>query len=411
MAGLGNILGGVLGANMQASLAAKNYLKENALFGAFADPQEQPQNLTPEQQRQVIAERSLDMVPGIAGITAGRRAMLEAGLDPAKHLFGQFSGLWDKQARAVLDPRRAVYKPDTSKLTMYGNEIYGGKLSDLYQGDDIYKLMPDAKNINIKFLPKEGEALGGGTGAFSPKANVIALSDEFDPVIARRQARQSTDKWVEEMRKQGEKVSKKDIELEFDSQYKAAMANARSTLDHEINHWVQFQEGMDRGGSPSQFMDTVNKTVQDAKQVVSYLERTAEKTKLSKHQQKRLDRANALVKSMKTNDDRMEAAWKLYRRLTGEIEARYAGDRGRHAASIAGDVDRDPVHLGKIFEKRHGQPVEAGGVNFLAGKPFPTSFLDPTIPLKEMVRPDVQENLSTLLYDDAMKAYQKSHKK
>lgn len=254
------------------------------------------------------------------GLYAGRRAL---GWADARVEGRTFEGRYDQQQRFEIDDSGATLRRealptegriaranqylrdrhgvDTDKrgigsrtvpqelqneaLTWADENAPSARLADVLDHAALYEAYPRLRDVRVEVRP-----LGGATGAFDPQRNTIML----DP------GRLDADRSNEAL---------------------------RSTLLHEIQHWIQEHEGFARGGSPQAYAREQQIGAWRVRQInerLGELSRRidratgAEKEALREQYNSAIAERDHVREALRMQDDAVD----LYRRTAGEIEAR-----------------------------------------------------------------------------------------
>lgn|GEM_PF-3733072 len=192
-----------------------------------------------------------------------------AGWDAAT---GKFSSLYDRKPRFEIDDSKA-------EILIDPGEDYSGNLQGAYFHPRLYDAYPELKNV-----PAE-----------------VHVSDSYE--------------------RQGE----------FDGKKLTVWAknedDAKKTITHEIQHWIQEKEGFAKGGNPENAdLDIGGRQGEVAKRLRE-IQRLLNTALTDSRYSELLRERNALIDEKLKFDNSPRAQFETYRRLAGEIEARDAAER------------------------------------------------------------------------------------
>lgn len=215
------------------------HLSTDAIIAPFQAAQEFMDNPSPESSFNVAASLvgvgMLGAEKNAAGIFGGRLSKIAdhnaiaraENMESAGANSGQIwsmtrtargaDGKWrqeidDSAAKLKMQPSELkAPEIDPNHISRSGDFIKSTYADEVLDHPDLFKAYPDAKDINIAPLPNK--YIGTGTrGVHDPNTNTIHLSQDLSP------------------------------------------EEAKSTLLHEMQHWVQKREGFARGDSPETHM-------------------------------------------------------------------------------------------------------------------------------------------------------------
>jgi len=243
------------------------------------------------------------------------------------------------------------------KLTLTGKTKYTAKLGDIVDAPEMFKAYPKLKDLTVVFdvLPK------GTNGGISPKT----LDIEINWMRYNNDGSQAG--WTVKNRELTDK--------------------AIVSLTHEVQHAIQFMEGLSIGGNATLARDfyynhKVRVATEEFKKKYEELNKkqaaatSAEERKAIAHEKIILARAHRdELKKIESDAKKLNSSQKfeVYKKLTGEVEARNAQtrlglteeERKNTPPSETEDVARDEQYVreegdqtGKIYERRYSRELK-----------------------------------------------------
>jgi hypothetical protein len=208
-------------------------------------------------------------------------------------------GMWRKEFSDVNSKLKDI---KNLPITSFGSKF--GSVGEILDHPDLYKIYPEAKDIDVMIAPGMKDMHGNDVkGIYSPEHNTIGLNEDLTP---------------------------------------EAM---RSTLHHELQHWVQNKEGFAMD-SPSSFLPEFRDQM---KRYYLSKRKDALETIIQHAEKGDLDIARS--KAQKLLD---ELEYRFYRSQASEVEARNTQsrlkmddkDRRKSLAIRTEDVHRDDQIVG-----------------------------------------------------------------